>query len=125
MRISVNGSILINHIDGKHGEVDYVSKVSKSLIPRVFAYINLNKDRYSTRSVGVQFFGEYDNDNFTPKQFISLLNTMLKELNAPVASMIVEVLVDYSVQQDAHLKQYIFSLNVTDGNIQHIKTNTL
>lgn len=117
----VNGSVHINHIEAKHGEIDFVKKLSKQLPKDLYATVFHNENRFSSvSSVIVSIYGEMNTDK-TYQWFHQWTNTLVNTLGAPVESAIFDVLITDPVSNETETHILVFRLE--DGKLHTYRKN--
>lgn len=115
----VNGSVHVNHIEAKHGSIDFVKKMNAALPQGLRCMIFHNEDRYSSvSSVIISIYGEM-NTSHDAKWFRKWATTLVDTMGAPVESALFDILISSPTAGNDESHYFVFSLD--DGKLHPSK----
>jgi len=116
--VRINGSIHLNHIEAKHGDINFV-QIAKQILPydKLNIVVLNNNDRYaSTSSIILSIYGDVVLPS-KPQQLEKLFNKVVNNLKVPVESAIFDV----CVHNNNEIDQSYYVMNINDGIVHKAK----
>lgn len=118
--VRINGSIHLNHIEAKHGEVEKVRKKVNSKLPKgIYAAMIQNNNRYaSTSSIIITIFGEYE-EAVSIKKIQQWVDNIVTDLVAPIESAIFDIRINE--RAGSAQEQHLFAFSLEETKLHHVK----